>query len=62
MLHSGSSLETARAMFDQLVTGQGVMLATNQLLLILALILLLAACTIWLAPKPARSVDTSSVH
>jgi len=62
MLHAGSDLETSRAMLDMLVSSQGVMLATNQLLLILALILLLAACTIWLAPKPARSVDTSSVH
>jgi DHA2 family multidrug resistance protein len=62
MLHAGTELDSARAILDQLVTGQGVMLATNQLLLYLALILLLAACTIWLAPKPSRTVDTSSVH
>jgi len=62
LLHSGFDMETARALLDQMTTGQSVMLATNQILLGLSIILILAACTIWLAPKATRAVDTSAVH
>jgi len=53
---------SANGTLDMLVQGQAVMLATNQLFMILAVILIIAAASIWLAPKPARVVDTSAVH
>lgn len=62
MLGSGMGLDTVRANMDMMVTGQSVMLATNQLFFVIAVILIVAACTIWLAPKPARVADTSAVH
>jgi MFS transporter, DHA2 family, multidrug resistance protein len=34
-----------------------VMLATNHLMAIVALVCALAALTIWLAPRPTRAVD-----
>jgi DHA2 family multidrug resistance protein len=59
---SGMSLEQARAMLDQLVQGQSVMLATNQIFLWSGLAFILAATAIWLAPKPTRVADTTGVH
>lgn len=49
-------------MLDMLVQGQAVMLATNQLFMILAVILMIAALSIWLAPRITRHVDTAAVH
>ena len=59
---SGWAQAAASGGLDYLVTGQSVMLATNQLFMILAVILGIAALSIWLAPRPARVVDTSAVH
>ncbi|MDE1145329.1 MAG: DHA2 family efflux MFS transporter permease subunit [Azospirillaceae bacterium] len=47
---------------DQLVQGQGVMLATNQVFLGVAAALFLASLVIWLAPRPTRVADTTGVH
>jgi len=47
---------------DQLVMGQSVILATNQIFLVIALILLVAACSIWLGPRASREVDASAAH
>jgi DHA2 family multidrug resistance protein len=47
---------------DQLVQSQSVMLATNQLFMLIALILFVAACSIWLAPRATRAVDASAAH
>ena len=33
------------------------MIATNQLMMLVTFAFLLAACAIWLAPKPERAVD-----
>src|SRR5215831_8890665 len=54
---AGSSLDAALAQLNGLVQGQSVMIATNQLMLLVALAFALAACVIWLAPKPARTID-----
>lgn len=62
LMHSGMSAETVRNLIDQQATGQGVMLATNQIFLALAVILVVAACTIWLAPKPLRISTVSVGH
>lgn len=47
---------------DRLIQSQSVMLATNQIFVIVALVLFVAACSIWLAPRAAKVVDTSAVH
>ncbi len=44
---------------DYMITGQSVMLATNQLMWIIGIIFIFAASIIWLAPKPNRAVDPS---
>jgi DHA2 family multidrug resistance protein len=54
---SGMSPDMVRTSLDNLLQGQSVMLATNQLMAVVAAIFVVAACVIWLAPKPARAVD-----
>lgn len=62
MLDSGFSMDAVRASLAHLTQGQSVMISTNQLFMLIAVILFLAASSIWLAPKPIRTVDTSTVH
>ncbi|HZW14438.1 MAG TPA: MFS transporter, partial [Noviherbaspirillum sp.] len=62
LLASGMRIEQALAMIDQLVQGQSVMLATNQVFLWSGLAFILAATAIWFAPKPTRIADTSAAH
>ncbi|CAL4866921.1 Multidrug export protein EmrB [Asticcacaulis sp. MM231] len=58
----GMSLEQARGTLDQLVQSQSVMLATNQVFTVIAILFVLSAFVIWLAPRPTRVADTSAVH
>jgi DHA2 family multidrug resistance protein len=50
-----------RELFDQVVNGQSMMLATNGLMLAIAVILFISAFAVALAPKPTRTVDAASV-
>ena len=59
---TGMTNEQARGTIDQLVQGQSVMLATNQVFLAMAVLFVAAALIIWLAPKPTRAIDTSAAH
>ncbi|HEX7886534.1 MAG TPA: DHA2 family efflux MFS transporter permease subunit [Phenylobacterium sp.] len=59
---NGLSTEQARGVVDQLVQGQSVMLATNQIFLAMAVLFAISACVVWLAPRPTRLADTSAVH
>ena len=54
---SGFSHDAAVSQINNMVQSQSVMIATNQLMMVVALAFLLAAFVIWLAPKPARAVD-----
>ena len=54
---SGMSPDASLSAFDHLITSQSVMLATNQIMFIIAGGFILAACAIWLAPKPTRVVE-----
>jgi len=45
---------------DGLITGQSVMLATNQIFWLVGIAFLVAASVIWLAPKPTRKVDPAA--
>ncbi|HET7365834.1 MAG TPA: hypothetical protein VFJ70_19855 [Burkholderiales bacterium] len=53
----GMAPDQQRQVLDNLLTSQSVMLATNHIMLIVALICCAAAFFIWLAPKPTRAVD-----
>jgi len=52
MKASGLSADQARGALDQLVQGQSVMLATDHMFLICAMIFTFVAAVIWLAPRP----------
>jgi DHA2 family multidrug resistance protein len=59
LLASGFSADAAREMLDRLAQSQAVMLATNEVMGIVAVLFALSAGVIWLAPRPARAVDMS---
>jgi len=54
---SGMSPDAVSNMLDRMLQGQSVMLATNHIVAIVAIVFALSACLIWLAPKPSRTVD-----
>ena len=56
---SGLGQNEALVSIDHLVQGQSVIMATNQIMLIVTMAFALAAFVIWLAPKPRRAVDMS---
>jgi DHA2 family multidrug resistance protein len=58
----GFSVDQARLMISQMVDRESVALATGQTFVIAAFIFAAAASIIWLAPRPARTIDTSAVH
>jgi len=61
MLESAAASPGAvNEVIDYLVTGQSVMLATNQLMWVIGIAFIVAASVIWLAPKPTRVVDPSA--
>jgi len=52
MVHAGMTPAQALSQLDGVTQSQAVMLATDQMFLILALAFVVAACAVWLAPKP----------
>lgn len=61
MLNSGMPMGQIRGSMDWLLQGQSVMVATNHIFMVIAVIFVVAAMIIWLAPKP-KKVDISVVH
>lgn len=57
---SGAPPDAVNQVIDYMVTGQSVMLATNQLMWAIGIAFLVAASVIWLAPRPTRVVDPSA--
>jgi MFS transporter, DHA2 family, multidrug resistance protein len=55
----GLPSDARSGVLDNLLTGQSVMLATNQILWIVAALFLVSAFAIWLAPRPTRTVEMS---
>ena len=51
---AGMSPGQALAQFERLVETQAVMLATNEMFQIISAMFLLAACVVWIAPRPRR--------
>ena len=60
-LPPGTTGQMVREMFNNLVTSQSLMLATNGLMMVIAVVFLAASIAIVLAPKAARTVDPASV-
>jgi len=60
MTNSGMTQEMARGLIDQMTTSQSVMLATNQIMIVVSIALFIAAFAIWLAPRPRRIVEASA--
>lgn len=54
--------EPARNLLNHLVDSQSIMLSTNEVFWISGLSFVVAACVVWLAPRPTRVADTSNVH
>ena len=59
---SGMSLDAASNQLNQLLQSQSIMLSTNQIFWLTGLSFVVAACAIWLAPRPTRVADTSQAH
>ena len=59
LVGTGMSRDAAISQLNNMVQSQGVMLATNQLMMIVALSFILAAFAIWLAPRPVREIDAA---
>lgn len=57
---AGVTTDATDQVIDYLITNQGVMLATNQLMWSIGVAFIIAASVIWLAPKPTRVVDPSA--
>jgi DHA2 family multidrug resistance protein len=55
----GLAPDARNATLDNLLTGQSVMLATNQIFWIVAAMFVISAFAIWLAPRPTRAVAMS---
>jgi DHA2 family multidrug resistance protein len=53
----GGSHDAALNQLNTMVQSQSVMIATNQLMLVVAISFLIAALAVWLAPKPVRAFD-----
>lgn len=58
----GGSIDAGRQQLSQLIQSQSIMLSTNELFWLSGLSFVLAACMIWLAPRPTRVADTSQAH
>lgn len=54
---SGMSHDAAINQLNGMVQSQSVMIATNQLMFVVAIAFAIAACAIWLAPRPSRAID-----
>lgn len=54
---SGMAYQGVLQALDQLVTGQAVITATNQIMTVVGIAFIVAASAIWLAPKPNRKMD-----
>ena len=62
LLGQGMSEDQVFMVLERMVIEQSVMLATNELMLVVSLMLIASAFFIWLVPKPTRAVDPSAMH
>lgn len=57
---SGAPGDAVNQVIDYMITGQSIMLATNQLMWAIGIAFFIAALVIWIAPRPTRVVDPSA--
>ena len=57
LVQSGTPPDTAHQVVDYLITSQSGMLSTNQVMTGLAVMFIVAAAIIWVAPRPARAIE-----
>lgn len=57
---TGMAADAVLQTIDGMITSEAVMLATNQIFSIVAIVFVLAASVIWLALKPARALDPAA--
>ncbi len=62
LVAQGFTPEQARVQLEGLVQSQAVMLSTNQMFVVTAMVFAIAAATIWLAPRPARLAAPGGGH
>jgi DHA2 family multidrug resistance protein len=62
LVQSGMSHDQAIGVLTNIAYGQAVMLSTNQVFLAAAACFLIAAATIWLAPRPTRAANPAMAH
>ena len=62
LIGQGMNQEQVFAVLERMVTEQSVMLATNELMLVVSIMLVASAFFIWLVPKPTRTIDPSAAH
>jgi len=62
LIDQGMPEPQALLVLERMLTEQSVMLATNELMLVVALMLIFSAFLIWLVPKPTRTIDASASH
>jgi DHA2 family multidrug resistance protein len=59
---NGLNAEQTLQALDNLTQSQSVMLATNEIMSIVALAFVASALLIWLAPRPTRRVEVGAAH
>ena len=62
LVDAGMSLDQSNLVIDKLLTEQSVMLATNEIMLIVAMVFVAAAFVIWIVPKPTKQIDIAMGH
>jgi DHA2 family multidrug resistance protein len=62
MQMSGQTPGQALRSLDGLVQGQSVMIATNQMFLVMGFLLAFTAAAVWLMPKPGGPVGAAAAH
>jgi DHA2 family multidrug resistance protein len=62
MQSTGMTYDQSLQSLTNQVQGQAVMMGTNQLMMLCAFAFVIAAFTIWFAPRPRAGVDVSAMH
>ena len=62
LTQGGMSTAVAATTLDRLVSGQALMLSTNQVFIGAACVFMVCALVVWTIPRPKGQVDMSNVH
>lgn len=58
--NAGLAADAVQQNIDRMITGQSVMLATNEIMTVIGIAFVFAATAIWLAPRAQRQVDPAA--